>query len=418
MAKKDNQELRSIRPTDAVKVLRRCMQVGRPAMLWGPPGIGKSDIIAQIGAKENRPVIDLRLLLMEPTDIKGIPFYDPQTGSMEWAKPSELPGIVSESDVAEAQAAMEAATVALGSDADVNPQVVRGMARNIANLQASHELQNAILFLDEINAAPQSVQAAAYQLILNRKVGTYHLPEGISIVAAGNRETDKAVTFRMPSALANRFVHFDMMVNFDDWEDWAIKNRIASDVIGFLKVKQNFLFNFDPKSGDKAFATPRSWAFVSQLLDDSMDEHLNAVMVQGTVGAGVAHEFMQHRRLKGKLPNPKDILTGKVTELPPNREVDSSAKYSLMVAMCYVLEQMQEEYKNDDKKMSKDWDKVTDTFLEFIMGKTKGEDHFLAEMVIMGAVVALRKYDIEFNSDTKTFGKFFEEYHKWIVSTD
>jgi hypothetical protein len=373
---KQTQDLRAIRPADAVAVLRRCMQVGRPAMLWGPPGIGKSDIIAQIGAKDNRPVIDLRLLLMEPTDIKGIPYYNPESKTMRWAKPSELPG---EDDV---------------------------------------ELHNAILFLDEINAAPQSVQAAAYQLILNRKVGEYELPEGVSIVAAGNRETDKAVTFRMPSALANRFVHFEMMVNFEDWEDWAIRNRISSDVVGFLKAKQNYLFMFDPKSGDKAFATPRSWAFVSQLLDDSMSESLNSVMVQGTVGTGVAHEFMQHRRLKGKLPNPREILEGKVTQLPPNKEVDASAKYSLMVALCYVLEQMQEEYNNDDKKTAKDWSKVTDTFLDFIMGSTKGEAHFQAEMVIMGAVVALRKYDIEFDSDTKTFGKFFEEYHKWIVNTD
>jgi len=412
------QDLRAIRPNDAVQVLRRCMQVGRPAMLWGPPGIGKSDIIQQIGNAEDRPVIDLRLLLMEPTDIKGIPYFDPNTQSMEWAKPSELPGIVTDEEIAQAQSALAGAQEALGTDVEISAAQVAGMARNIKALEAAKELQNAILFLDEINAAPQSVQAAAYQLILNRKVGTYHLPEGISIVAAGNRETDKAVTFRMPSALANRFVHFEMTVNFEDWEDWAIKHRISSDVLGFLKVNQQFLFQFDPKSGDKAFATPRSWAFVSQLLDDSMPEHLNHVMVAGTVGPGIAHDFMSHCRLKGKLPNPRDILEGKVKDLPPNKEVDPSAKYSLMVAMCYVLEQMQEEYKNDDSKKSKDWDAVTDTFLTFIMGTTKNEDHFQAEMVIMGAVVALRKYDIEFNSDTKTFGKFFEEYHKWIVSTD
>jgi hypothetical protein len=416
---KQTQDLRAIRPSDAVAVLRRCMQVGRPAMLWGPPGIGKSDIIAQIGAKENRPVIDLRLLLMEPTDIKGIPYYDPASCTMEWAKPSELPGIVSEEEIAHAEAALENARAQLDdNDATFTSAQVEAMVRNVRVLRGSLALQNAILFLDEINAAPQSVQAAAYQLILNRKVGTYHLPDGVSIVAAGNRETDKAVTFRMPSALANRFIHFEMAVNFEDWEDWAIRNRISSDVIGFLKAKQNYLFMFDPKSGDKAFATPRSWAFVSQLLDDSMSESLNSVMVQGTVGTGVAHEFMQHRRLKGKLPNPREILEGKVTELPPNKEVDASAKYSLMVAMCYVLEQMQEEYNNDDKKTAKDWSKVTDTFLEFIMGSTKGEAHFQAEMVIMGAVVALRKYDIEFDSDTKTFGKFFDKYHKWIVNTD
>ena len=419
MAKQSKQDLRAIRPKDAVAVLRRCMKVGRPAMLWGPPGIGKSDIIAQIGAAENRPVIDLRLLLMEPTDIKGIPYYDPASCTMEWAKPSELPGIVTDEEIAQAEAALKNAQAQLDdNDASFTPAQVEAMVRNVRVLRGSLALQNAILFLDEINAAPQSVQAAAYQLILNRKVGTYHLPDGVSIVAAGNRETDKAVTFRMPSALANRFIHFEMMVNFEDWEDWAIKHRISSDVIGFLKVKQNYLFQFDPKSGDKAFATPRSWAFVSQLLDDSMDDHLNSVMVQGTVGPGIAHEFMSHRRLKGKLPNPRDILMGKVTEMKLTKEVDSSAKYSLMVSLCYVLEQIQEEYRSDDKKSTKEWNEIADRFLKFIMGETKGQKHFLDEMVIMGAVVALRKYDIEFDSDTKTFGVFFDKYHKWIIQND
>jgi MoxR-like ATPase len=167
MAKQEmNQKSIPVRPSELVDVVEHVMSVGRPCMIWGPPGIGKSDIIAQIGNRENRPVIDLRLLLMEPTDLKGIPFYDPKTETMKWGKPGELPG------------------------------------------EADTELHNAILFLDEINAAPQSVQAAAYQLILNRRVGEYELPEGVSIVAAGNRETDRAVTFRMPSALANRFMHF------------------------------------------------------------------------------------------------------------------------------------------------------------------------------------------------------------------
>jgi len=339
-------------------------------MIWGPPGIGKSDIIQQIGDAQDRPVIDLRLLLMEPTDIKGIPFYDPETKTMKWAAPSELP--------------------AEGTGLD-----------------------NAILFLDEINAAPQSVQAAAYQLILNRRVGEYKLPKGVGIVAAGNRETDKAVTFRMPSALANRFVHFEMKENFEDWQDWAIKNRINPDVLGYLTVHKQHLFNFNPRESGKAFATPRSWTFVGQLLDDNLPEKLNNAMVAGTVGIGLASEFMQHCRLKGKLPDPRDILEGRVTSLKNDKEVDVSAKYSLVIGMCYTLEQMQDEYKSDESKTKKDWSAVTDTFLAFMMK----EGHFTKEMVIMGAVVALRKYQIKFDSETPTFTKFYKEYQKWIVAT-
>lgn len=412
MAKKNlNEEFITVGPDDCIQLINRCMTVGRPAMIWGPPGIGKSDIIAQIGAKENRPVIDLRLLLMEPTDIKGIPFYDPQSQEMRWAKPAELPGVVNDEQLERARSALESAKAALGDNSATTAAEAEGLSRKVAALESAKELQNAILFLDEINAAPQSVQAAAYQLILNRKVGKYNLPDGVSIVAAGNRETDKAVTFRMPSALANRFVHFEMKVNFEDWQDWAIKHHISADVIGFLTANPSLLFNFDPRSGEKAFATPRSWVFVSQLIDDVLSEHLNTVMVAGTVGQGIATSFMQHRRLKGKLPNPREILEGHVTKLKNDDAIDISAKYSLVIGLCYMLEQMQEEHKANKKSTEKGWNKITDAFLTFMMAP----DHFSKEMVIMGAVVAMRKYSIEFDSETPTFTKFFKEYEKWIV---
>ena len=405
MAADLNQEFIPVRPSECVQLIEHTMNRGRPCMIWGPPGIGKSDIIAQIGVKQNRPVIDLRLLLREPTDIKGIPYFDPNTQSMEWAKPSELPGVVTTEQVAAAKAALDAAAAAVGAENTFSAGEIEGMARPLQMLEGALELQNAILFLDEINAAPQSVQAAAYQLILNRKVGTYNLPDGVSICAAGNRETDRAVTFRMPSALANRFIHYELKVNFDDWQEWAITNGVNADVVGYLTAHSNFLFDFDPKKSGKAFATPRSWTFVSDLLDESMSEHLNKVMVAGTVGAGLAGEFMQHVRLKGKLPNPKDIITGKVTKLKEDKAVDVSAKYSLVIALCYTLSEMSETVKG------KEWDKLTDNFLSFLMGK----DHFAKEMVIMAAVTAFRRYHIDMNAETDVFNKFYNEYAEWIV---
>lgn len=362
-----NADLIALGASDIRQVVIRCMKVGRVPMIWGPPGIGKSELIAGIAKEQDRPIIDMRLLIMEPTDLKGIPYYDPESKTMRWAPPNELP----------------------------QPGEIT--------------LKDAILFLDEINAAPQSVQAAAYQLILNRRVGAYELPKGVSMVAAGNRETDKAVTFRMPSALANRFVHFEMRVNFDDWETWAIDNRIHSSVIGFLKANPAKLFDFDPKNSGKAFATPRSWTFVSQLLDDGMSEHLNTVMVQGTVGLGLGGEFMQHRRLQGKLPNPFDILHGKVTELKDPDKIEISAKYSLVVSLCYALKEIYDDLQA--KKKGDEWDDIGDTFLKFMMGK----GHFTEEMIIMGAVIALRKYEVDFNPETKTFDTFYQKYHKWIV---
>lgn len=122
---------------------------------------------------------------------------------------------------------------------------------------------------------------------------------------------------------------------------------------------------------------------------------------------------MQHRRLKGKLPDPRDILEGRVTSLKADKDVDVSAKYSLVIGLCYVLEQMQDEFNEDDKKTTKDWHGVTDTFLTFMMK----DGHFTKEMVIMAAVVALRKYKIAFHSETPVFTKFYKTYQKYIVST-
>lgn len=421
MSDKLNNEFIPVRPSEAVEVIEHTMLRGRPCMVWGPPGIGKSDIIAQIGVKQNRPVIDLRLLLMEPTDIKGIPYYNPDSHTMKWAKPSELPAIVEPEALELAERYLAKLEHEVRDNADYDPADKNAgddpadtdhevsVARSQVEILAGNlYLQNAILFLDEINAAPPSVQAAAYQLILNRKVGEYDLPAGISICAAGNRETDKAVSFRMPTALANRFIHFEMETNAEDWQDWAITNSVNSDVIGFIAGHPNFLFDFDPKKSGKAFATPRSWTFVSDLLTDNLSEHLNKVMVAGTVGSGLAGEFMQHVRLKGKLPNPTDIIMGKVTKLKEDKAVDVSAKYSLVIAMCYVMSELQEPTK---KKSEKEWDKLSDNFLKFLMAK----GHFQKEMVIMAAVTAFRRYNLDFNADTDTFNDFFNEYQEWIV---
>ena len=370
MNDKLNQEFIPVSPSECVLVVEHTMSRGRPCMIWGPPGIGKSDIIAQIGAKSDR--------------------------------------LVTDEQIAAAKAALDSAAAAVDTENNFSAGEIEGMARNIAMLEGALALQDAILFLDEINAAPQSVQAAAYQLILNRKVGTYHLPKGVSICAAGNRETDKAVTFRMPSALANRFIHFEMETNSDDWQDWAISNGVNADVIGYIAGHPANLFNFEPKKSGKAFATPRSWTFVSDLLTDNLSEHLNKVMVAGTVGQGLAGEFMQHVRLKGKLPNPRDIIMGKVTKLKEDKAVDVSAKYSLVIGMCYIMAELQEPTK---KKSEKEWDKLSDNFLKFLMAK----GHFQKEMVIMAAVTAFRRYNLDFNADTDTFNDFFNEYQEWIV---
>jgi hypothetical protein len=353
---------RHVGPNGAKKALRRGFKSKRPIFLWGAPGLGKSDIIKQLGEELDAPVIDIRLSLWEPTDIKGIPFFNPETHTMEWAPPMELP-----------------------------------------NAQLASQHTNVILFLDEMNSAAPSVQAAAYQLVLNRKIGTYVLPDNVLIVAAGNRDADKGVTYRMPSPLANRFIHLEMEHKFDDWFEWATVNTIHKDVVGFLTFSKKDLYDFDPKASTKAFATPRSWSFVSDLLFDD-DEDVNTLtdLVAGAIGEGLAIKFMAHRRIASKLPDPRDILEGKISKMGTT---EISAMYSLTISLCYELKDA-----NDAK--SKDWNKYVNNFFKFIMA------NFEAELVIMGTRLALTQYHLPFDpDDIDCFDEFNDKYGKFIAAS-
>ena len=349
--------IRQVGPKGAKKAIRVAINKRRPVFLWGPPGIGKSDIVKQIGDDFGRPVIDVRLALWEPTDIKGIPYYNSDQGQMVWAPPAELP-----------------------TDPD----------------------SKAIIFLDELNSAPPAVQAAAYQLILNRKVGTYQLPDGVDLVAAGNREGDRGVTYRMPAPLANRFVHLEAKVDFDDWQDWATLNKIHPDVVGYVGFAKQDLYDFDPKSASKAFATPRSWSFVSDLLeDDDVDVDTLTNLIAGAVGDGLAAKFMAHRKIAGKLPKASEILDGKVKDLQI-KEV--SAMYSLTVSLCYEL-------KDRAEKKTKGWDDMADCFFEYMM------KNFPTELVVMGAKTALTNYDLPLDATKmKSFDEFHKRFGKYVLS--
>lgn len=352
---------RTVGPKGAKKSLRKAFKNKRPIFLWGPPGIGKSDIIKQLGDELSSHVIDVRLSLWEPTDIKGIPYFDSNDGTMRWAPPAELPSM---------------------------------------ELASKHS--NIILFLDEMNSAAPAVQAAAYQLVLNRKVGAYTLPDNVVIVAAGNRESDKGVTYRMPAPLANRFVHLEMAVDWDDYFEWATDNRIHKDVVGFLSFSKKDLYDFDPKSSSRAFATPRSWSFVSELLvDDDTDTETLTDLVSGAIGEGLAVKFMAHRKVAGKLPNPSDILAGKVKKMD-SKEI--SAMYSLTISLCYEL-------KDACDKKAKDWNDQVNNFFQFMM------DNFETELVIMGTKVALSQYKLPLDPDEiKCFDAFHEKYGKFIAA--
>jgi hypothetical protein len=351
--------IRTVSPNKAKNALRHAMVKKRPVFLWGPPGIGKSDIVAQItDSLSNSLLIDIRLSLWDPTDIKGIPYFDSTNVKMTWGAPSELPD---------------------------------------EELAAKYD--NIVVFFDEMNSAAPAVQAAAYQLILNRRVGQYKLPDNVIIVAAGNREADKGVTYRMPSPLANRFVHIELAVDFDDWFQWAVDNNIHKDVVGYLTFSKKDLYDFDPKSASRSFATPRSWSFVSELLDDKLDDNTTTDLVAGSVGEGLGVKFMAHRKVASSMPNPTDILAGKVKEMNTS---EISAMYSLTVSLCYELKESSD--KNDKK-----FDSKVNNFLRFAM------DNFETELVVMGIKLALTQYALPIDPDeVACFDEFHNRYGKYI----
>ena len=352
----------TVTSAQARKAILAAFNVKRPVFLWGPPGIGKSEVVEEITNELGVYMIDLRMAQMEPTDIRGIPFFNRDNGKMDWAPPIDLPD---------------------------------------AELASQYPI--VVLFLDEMNSAAPSVQAAGYQLILNRRVGKYVLPDNVVIVAAGNRESDKGVTYRMPMPLANRFIHVEMRPDFNSWQDWAVDKSIHKDVVGYLSFAKQDLYDFDSKSASKAFATPRSWSFVSDLLsDESLDEETLFTLVAGAVGEGLAAKFKTHRKFVGKMPQPADILSGKVTDLAVK---EISAMYALTTGMCYELRDAK-----NDKDVSKDQlTEMMGNFLAFMMA------NFETELVIMGSKIAIKTYQIPIDtSKLKNFNEFYQKYGKFI----
>jgi len=268
-----------------------------PAFIWGAPGIGKSSIVKSIAKEQGMECIDLRLALMDPTDLKGIPFYDKESHSALWAPPAFLP--------------------------------TKG---------------EGILFLDELNSAPPSVQASAYQLILDRKVGEYTLPDGWAIVAAGNREGDRGVTYRMPAPLANRFVHFELEVSVEDWREWAYSVAFDERIIAYISYKNEHLFTFNAKSDIKSFATPRSWEYVNGILQTKLKGELLLETIGATVGRDVAVSFVGFMKIASRLPDIEAILS--VGDFHYSQEIDVLYALSTGLVSGYLKEQSEQRLEN------------------------------------------------------------------------
>lgn len=277
-------------------------------MLWGAPGVGKSDAIKQIAntlaetTKREPHVTDVRLLLYNPVDLRGIPTADENKEFAKWLKP------------------------------------------HIFQMDASADVVN-FLVLDEITAAPQSVQAAAYQIVLDRQIGEHKLPDNCVIIAAGNRITDKSVAYSMPKALCNRMTHINIEPNLDAWKEWAINKGVDARIIGFLNYKPNALFDFDPASQDQAYPTPRTWEMVDNYIKITDKMKVVRPLIEGTIGVGATAEFVAFCKTYGQLPDVKDILTGKYKEYPTAPDVNYALQAAI-VNYCHSKKVTETELKN------------------------------------------------------------------------
>lgn len=272
-------------------------------MLWGPPGIGKSDFVRQLAEMIEKEtgktvnIIDVRLLLFNPIDLRGIPTANDDKTLAVWLKPK------------------------------------------IFQMDESEDVIN-ILFLDELSACAPSIQAAAYQITLDRVIGEHKLPDNCIVIAAGNRITDKSVAYKMPKALANRLCHIGITASFSSWIKWARDNGVHRKVTDFLTTRRDYFMAFDPQKDDLAFPTPRTWEMVSKILEIyDGDEKEAYSMIAGCVGEGIASEFLMFCSVYQKLPSVEDIFEGRSPDMP----AETDALFALVSSMVAYARENKED---------------------------------------------------------------------------
>ena len=271
-----------MKPSHLAKAIHAALDADRPVCVWGGPGTGKSQIIAQVANARALALIDLRLSLLDAVDLRGLPSL--HEGRTTWNTPSFFP-----------------------------------------------QSGEGILFFDEINLAPPSVQSAAYQLVHDRALGDYRLPAGWRIIAAANRDTDRGYTHRMAAPLANRFTHLDIETDLADWTAWAMAANVSTELISFLRYRPGLLNRFDPQSSSKAFPTPRTWHFLDTFYQQKPDPAIEYPLYAGTVGEGPAGEFLSFVKIFRQLPSPDQIfLNPQSVDVP----TDPATLYALTGALA------------------------------------------------------------------------------------
>jgi hypothetical protein len=277
-----------VTPSEMKTFLETHLESKWSAFIWGPPGVGKSSIIAQFAADHGYELIDIRLSQFDNTDIRGIPFK--HADGMKWELPSMFPR---------------------------DPKA------------------KAIILLDEFAQAEQSVRKAAFQLVLDRRIGDYIVPDNVKIVAASNRTQDRSGASKIEYALKSRFVHYDLCVSFEDFINWAIDSNFNPKMLGYLSNNKNMLHNFDPASESNGGMSPRQWEMASDMWNASEDlpRRLRFVQLEGCVGKTASEGFKSHMDLEDKLPEINSIFSGTAAPIDKGSvAIGFSVGYSLLYA--------------------------------------------------------------------------------------
>jgi hypothetical protein len=251
-------------PKDLLETIASLIPTKRPLFVWGPPGVGKSDIVHQAAAAKGMSVLDLRAVLLDPIDLRGLPHVNGDKRAV-WCPPAFLP--------------------------------LKGTMKGVKG----------IIFADELPQAPPLVQAAFLQGILDHRIGETELDPDWQWIAAGNRTEDRAGSHRIITPLLNRFGHIDLDVDHEQWSEWAVLHNVKPEVRQFIKFRPGLLHKFDASSQERAFPTPRSWKFVSDVLGNC-PERLLVQIVSGFVGQGPAAEFTAFHRMYHELPDVDALL--------------------------------------------------------------------------------------------------------------
>ena len=257
-----------VKVSQAISMITGFIKAKLVPMLEGSPGTGKSQIVHQIAKNYNLKVIDLRLSQCDPTDLLGFPQI---MGNRAGYVPM----------------------VTFPIEGDPLPEGYAGW----------------LLFLDEFNSASMAVQAAAYKLVLDRMVGQYHLHKNVAIVCAGNKETDNAIVQPMSTALQSRLAHLELIIDHNEWCEWAENNGLDHRITSYIKFKPGNLYTFSPDHTDKTYACPRTWEFADRALKVVDIDHENCLpMLAGTISEGVAREFLGFSRIFKDLPKIETII--------------------------------------------------------------------------------------------------------------